>query len=61
MSGIKDCHTDDNVSVYALLIEKPEVHLYPQLQLNLNNLLKNADTNENSQTFITTHSPTLTS
>src|SRR3712207_6634717 len=34
LSDIKDCHTDGNVSVYALLIEEPEAHLLPQLQVN---------------------------
>ncbi|MDD7455874.1 MAG: AAA family ATPase [Bacteroidales bacterium] len=61
LSDIKDCHFEDKVSIYALLIEEPEAHLHPQLQVNLYNFLKNADDSENSQTFITTHSPTLTS
>lgn len=61
LSDIKDCHIGDDVSIYALLIEEPEAHLHPQLQVNLYNFLKGTDANENSQVFITTHSPTLTS
>ena len=61
MSDIKNCHTEDAVSIYALLIEEPEAHLHPQLQINLYYFLQKADESENSQTFITTHSPTLTS
>lgn len=61
LGDIKEQIADNSIPHYALLIEEPDAHLHPQLQLSLFNFLKQANTSENSQLFITTHSPTLTS
>lgn len=61
LGDLKKKQDDESVSHFALLIEEPEAHLHPQLQLSLYNFFNANNVNENSQLFITTHSPTLTS
>ena len=61
LSDLEECHKDEKDYNYILLIEEPEAHLHPQLQVNLYNFLINADGKNNCQIFITSHSPTLTS
>jgi len=61
LGDIKDQIKDNKVPHFALLIEEPEAHLHPQLQLSLYSFLRDSSKSKNSQLFITTHSPTLTS
>jgi putative ATP-dependent endonuclease of the OLD family len=61
LGDIKERIKEDPVPHFALLIEEPEAHIHPQLQLSLYNFLKESNSSDNSQLFITTHSPTLTS
>lgn len=51
----------DSIIHNVMIIEEPEAHLHPQLQICLLNFLNQTNSSDNSQLFVTTHSPTLTS
>ena len=51
----------DTTGIPLLLIEEPEAHLHPQMQLRLMEFLESKATQRNVQTILTTHSPTLAS
>lgn len=61
LGDIKDRILYDPHAHVVLLIEEPEAHLHPQLQLNLYNFISSNSQTDNSQLFVSTHSPTLTS
>lgn len=60
LSDIQSFKKQENVSLAALLIEEPEAHLHPQQQNLFFQYLSDVSTKSTFQTFITSHSPTIT-
>ncbi|RLB87354.1 MAG: ATP-dependent endonuclease, partial [Deltaproteobacteria bacterium] len=53
--------SEDAEYLRVLLIEEPEAHLHPQLQVRLLKYLEETATNSRVQVIVTTHSPVLAS
>lgn len=59
--NIKEIGADQQGFLKILLIEEPEAHLHPQLQIKLLKYLQNETKNSNIQIIVTTHSSVLAS
>ncbi|RLB87947.1 MAG: ATP-dependent endonuclease [Deltaproteobacteria bacterium] len=60
LAELTETHDETNY-LRVLLIEEPEAHLHPQLQIRLLKYLENTAREKNVQVIVTTHSPVLAS
>jgi predicted ATP-dependent endonuclease of OLD family len=61
ITNTEDAGDKDEFFLKLLLIEEPEAHLHPQLQIKLLKYLECESTKSNIQIIVTTHSPILAS